>query len=577
VSHIRKQLLEQLRLEWAEDVNGPLDESEVAGGSREKYWWRCSLGHLWDAAVYSRSAGAGCRYCNPRSLTPDRSLARINPELAAQWDHEANGDLTPDQVHHGHAKKVAWRCPEGPDHRWDQSPSERAIKPGCPYCKSRRLSVTNRLDRRFPGIAAEWHPTLNEDLTPAQVVYGAAKKVWWQCLTDPRHRPWPAQIVQRTRVLTGCPTCNGLLASPEVNLVAIFPAVAAQWHPNRNAGLLPEHVSPKSNQEYWWKCPEGPEHEWSSKVYERTQAGGTGCPFCSGHRACLSNCLATLRPELTEQWDVEANEGITPFDITPGSSQLVWWKCAQGPDHRWSASPYVRSRSGCPFCVGQQVSVTNCLATVYSDLAREWHPTKNDISSAEVTAGSNYMAIWQCRHDRSHEWPSTVRNRTKGRRCPWCRLHGRSRNEIYLAFELAAFLPIDHTIRHVQGANGSPISVDICDPHHRLIVEFDGAYWHQALEDRDSAKTQRLESAGWTVIRVREHPLPPVGTNVVEVQLDEKPHRVAAAVLHVVQQLGVPIPGVDHYQAQDRPVGTAEAAAYVDLLLKQHKEGSAVG
>src|SRR4051794_9532669 len=124
-----KPLSDRLCREWAADINGPLAEAAVSAGSRAKYWWRCSLGHVWEAAVYSRSAGCGCRYCDPRTFTVERSLARVRPELAAQWDYYENGDLTPEQVHHGYATKVAWRCPNGPDHRWRQSPNARGRKP----------------------------------------------------------------------------------------------------------------------------------------------------------------------------------------------------------------------------------------------------------------------------------------------------------------------------------------------------------------------------------------------------------------------------------------------------------------
>ena len=57
------------------------------------------------------------------------------------------------------------------------------------------------------------------------------------------------------------------------------------------------------------------------------------------------------------------------------------WKCDKGPDHEWQQE--VRRRtglgteaSGCPF-VNQKVSVTNQLAILAPDLAKEWHPTKN--------------------------------------------------------------------------------------------------------------------------------------------------------------------------------------------------------
>ena len=56
-------------------------------------------------------------------------------------------------------------------------------------------------------IAAEWHPTKNGDLTPADLTAGTHKKVWWICPKGPDHE-WSASIVSRTNLKTGCPICN---------------------------------------------------------------------------------------------------------------------------------------------------------------------------------------------------------------------------------------------------------------------------------------------------------------------------------------------------------------------------------
>jgi len=31
-----------------------------------------------------------------------------------------------------------------------------------------------------PDLAAEWHPTLNDDLTPSSVTSGSGRSVWWR-------------------------------------------------------------------------------------------------------------------------------------------------------------------------------------------------------------------------------------------------------------------------------------------------------------------------------------------------------------------------------------------------------------
>ena len=39
------------------------------------------------------------------------------------------------------------------------------------------------------------------------------------------------------------------------------------------------------------------------------------------------NALASLYPELVEEWDFENNDGITPDQVTKGSIRLINWVC----------------------------------------------------------------------------------------------------------------------------------------------------------------------------------------------------------------------------------------------------------
>jgi len=57
-------LREGLLGQWAEELNLPLRPEMVTPGSHRMVWWRCEHGHVWRAAVYSRSVcGTGCPVC----------------------------------------------------------------------------------------------------------------------------------------------------------------------------------------------------------------------------------------------------------------------------------------------------------------------------------------------------------------------------------------------------------------------------------------------------------------------------------------------------------------------------------
>jgi hypothetical protein len=59
------------------------------------------------------------------------------------------------------------------------------------------LATTN------PGLALEWHPTKNGDLTARNVTSGANKKVWWCCTEG---HDWLANVNDRKNG-SGCPRC----------------------------------------------------------------------------------------------------------------------------------------------------------------------------------------------------------------------------------------------------------------------------------------------------------------------------------------------------------------------------------
>ena len=122
-------------------------------------------------------------------------------------------------------------------------------------------------------------------------------------------------------------------------------------------------------------------------------------------------------------------------------------------------------------------------------------------------------------------------SRAVGVGCPHCSIIGVSEREIRLKFELAAAgLPVvpDHPPIAVDGRR--PVKADIVIPDLRVVVEYDGSYYHKALRSRDRNQTAALESAGWTVLRVREDPLPSLGGHEVFV-LPTAPIKILAVLV----------------------------------------------
>jgi len=66
------------------------------------------------------------------------------------------------------------------------------------------VTGVNDLATQFPQVAAQWHPTRNEDLIPDRISGGARQKVWWVC---EKGHEWQARVSSRTSKGTGCPVC----------------------------------------------------------------------------------------------------------------------------------------------------------------------------------------------------------------------------------------------------------------------------------------------------------------------------------------------------------------------------------
>ena len=64
----------------------------------------------------------------------------------------------------------------------------------------------------------------------------------------------------------------------------------------------------------------------------------------------------------------------------------------------------------------------NTLATVFPEMAAEWHPTKNgDLRPEHVTPKAGRTVWWRCSKDATHSWQARIDNRTRRNQpCPFC-------------------------------------------------------------------------------------------------------------------------------------------------------------
>lgn len=202
-------LYPEIAKEWHPGKNGYLTPQTVSVNSNRRVWWQCEHGHEWQAQIFSRThSHTNCPICAGKKVCPGyNDLETLFPGIAKEWHPKKNGNLLPDNILAGSHKKVWWQDRFG--HEWEATIDSRTRKNhGCPYCSGQKvLAGFNDLASLEPELAKEWHPSLNGNLKPNQVLVGSGKKVWWQCAEG---HAWEAVIYSRSgAVRRGCPVCAG--------------------------------------------------------------------------------------------------------------------------------------------------------------------------------------------------------------------------------------------------------------------------------------------------------------------------------------------------------------------------------
>lgn len=299
-------------------------------------------------------------------------------------------------------------------------------------------------------VAAEFHPTLNESLTPDTVPYSGREKVWWQCGKNPEHA-WDATPNNRTKPTrpSGCRYCRGKRLGDEVpferSLEGRFPETAAELDVERS-GFTASEVLYGAKTEAWWRCPRPFGHpDYPMLVNSRTNPGQKqGCPYCAGKRLSPERSLASVAPLVAGEFLSPVN-GTTPEEIFSQDNRRYVWKCSTIPSHRWAASPNNRvgKNSGCPYCSGARVWEANRLGDLRPDLVEQWDGDRNgSLTPWTVSVGSSRKVHWKCPGGEDHRWRARVHKRVAGQGCRFCAGHEASETTSLLALrpDLAAQL-----------------------------------------------------------------------------------------------------------------------------------------
>ena len=403
----------QLASEWHPTKNGPLTPKDVVAYSHKKVWWKCRKGHEWKTSIDHRSNGRQCPKCSEelRTSFPEQAILfyfsqvttavnryLVNPKTEIDiYLPEYRIGIEYDGIYYHKSKGAKQR-----EVRKQDTLGSLGII--LIRVKETDGDLGNNLQKRI--IYSKPSPRDNELEKTIHILFSFINQMLCIALkTD-------ISIARDRNAIYA----QYITKEKEMSLLINNPRLAAEWHPQKNKMLRPEHVSVGSNKKIWWQCAQG--HEWQATINSRNS--GNGCPICSGRKLLVGyNDLVTLKPFLAAQWHPEKNGKLEPVDVTTSSDKIVWWVCEKG--HEWEARVADRSKgSNCPICANRKILVGyNDLETTNAQLAKEWHPSKNgELRPTDVAANSFRRVWWQC--SKGHEWESIIASRTRGNGCPIC-------------------------------------------------------------------------------------------------------------------------------------------------------------
>ena len=271
------RLAPHLQQEWDHEANAHLGSIIVLPLSHRKVWWssgKCKTGqpHKWQARISDRTKGTGSPYKTGKAVCPCNDLAHNYPEVAREWDCEANGERTPETVSAMSNSKAAWRC-RLCGHKWGTRVAHRtALGSGCPQC----AHEARRIKPRQPSISggashllAEWDWDPNEKCGwhPDHLTLASDKKVHWvqrdECKLGLVHR-WQAKVEHRARLNHGSPFPPGQAVCACNSLAVQCQEAADLWDYYTNGDLTPGDIAVQSNKVVAWMGPDG--KQWHQRV-----------------------------------------------------------------------------------------------------------------------------------------------------------------------------------------------------------------------------------------------------------------------------------------------------------------------
>ena len=409
-------LYPEIAQEWDYEKNGELKPTQFTPRSHEKVWWKCKkCGDSWQTQIYVRIKGHGCPYCTNHKASSYNNLMLAAPQLAAEWNYEKNGSLTPRDVAPYSSKKVWWRCSKG--HEWIAPVENRFSGRGCRICSC-------ELKSSFPEQAVKYY------LAKAFNTLNRFRIEKWELdiyLPDFRigiEYDGLAWHLTNEKLINREMRKNEFFSNSQIDLIRVK-ETKQKLNDSRNTIYL---EIAKSG--YTYSLLDDAIIRLLKLIEQKT---GKTLNIDVNHqrdRTDILNSYINLKKENSlgtevddsyRFWDYEKNKGLTPEQFTKASNHIVWWKCPVCGGS-WEKSIIAFGKGDrCPYCSGHRLLPGfNDLQTMNPELVKEWNYNKNlSITPDSIYAKSSKKVWWIC--SKGHEWRQAPQVRiSKGVGCPYC-------------------------------------------------------------------------------------------------------------------------------------------------------------
>ena len=181
----------------------------------------------------------------------------------------------------------------------------------------------------------------------------------------------------------------------------------------------PEDISFKSNNKYYFKCPNGLHESKGYKICDLHKSKNPllKCKKCNS----FAQFIITKYDEdyLSKIWS-ELNT-ISPWDVSAHSNKKYMINCLKNSNHTYPTSlDHYISGAGCPYCSHHKITKENSLGSEYPKVLDIWSD-KNKSTPYEFAPHSSESVWWKCNNGIHKDYRRKItRSNTCGFICPEC-------------------------------------------------------------------------------------------------------------------------------------------------------------